>query len=637
MEIFEQDTFWEKPIAHIQSLLLTGNSCSVGFSGGKDSSCVLILFLEAVKRLVEDGHQNIPTSVVLHSNTRRDMPLIASYAEWSLTQIEVYCAIHKLPVQVHQVEPSISGRFTWSCLGRGKLPRWPGASRDCAIDEKINPQKKLVTKLERELGTTFVALLGSRESESASRKESMKKYKMDELTVVQADDGKHTFAPIADWELDQVFEFLIGCSHTDVRPPRIFETYTRDFEDMLDLYRSANGGQCAAITGDSSSSSRAACGSRFGCSWCTVSGERDKSLESMLEEDSERFGFMKPFVAFRRYLLAIRWDMQKRDWRGRTVQNGRLKVTPNYFSPQTKRELLRYLLTIDAMEKERAKKHEEAYYNGTIEQTEYNYLLTQPMFQNIDMSDLLVIDFAWSLSRDFREASPAARDWIEIHDLGYRYHVPQIDSHERVKVPKDRWFDVSASLDESLVGIKGFIPVDGKMQELDIEYSDELTVKPGAGLSYLTAIRERYFELELVDPSEICRAALHHNWVTMRQHDVERYEKIALRNDYIYKLYAQERPMKVNEDGDDVLMTINEFLTEHSMPDEEHKALLKEEEKAQIANDYKDDLFGVESVYLAIDERDDENVTHSTHKLSKVKGTTNVSDYAIAASQVSLF
>ncbi len=117
---------WEESVERLMNLLKSGYSLSVGFSGGKDSTCVLIIFLEALRRVVAEGVSNIPTCYVLNSNTKREMPLVDSYAEWSLTQIRVYAAKNNLPVEVHQVKPSLTGSFNYYCIGRGKLPRFPG-------------------------------------------------------------------------------------------------------------------------------------------------------------------------------------------------------------------------------------------------------------------------------------------------------------------------------------------------------------------------------------------------------------------------------------------------------------------------------------------------------------------------------
>lgn len=626
---WDNTQFWEPTINKIQSLLLSNQALSVGFSGGKDSTCVLVVFLEAIKRLVESGHTNLPTCYVLNANTRREMPLIASYAEYVLVQLQIYCASNKLPVEVHQVEPDLTGRFTWYCLARGKLPRYAGQSSDCAVMEKINPQQNLVKRLQQENGIEIVALVGTRLDESDSRRRSMMKYSMDEATIVKTDNGK-TFAPIADWDIDQVWEFLTGCQSAD-KPARIFPTFLPDFHEMTELYRAANDGVCGVITGDDGN--RANCGSRFGCSYCTMSGDRDKSLESMIETEPEKYGFLLPFVKFRKFLLSIRFDMNRRDFKGRKVSDaGYIKVTPDYFSPATKRELFRYLVTMDAEEIERARRHEKLWYENKIEHNEFNKLLCSPVFQNITQDDVLAIDFMWSIGRDFREASPAARDFLEIHDLGHRYHIPDVPVSERISIPKHRWFNISACLpyEQEVEGISGFLVHQNGVTEVDVTFADKMMLSPAAGFCYLQCVRDLYFDLHLMDPTEICRAALKNEWVYMRKADLKRYDDITKRNDYIYKLYATEKPRRENEDGDDVLMTVSDFLIENSISDEEHNQLLEAQKRSELEEEYEHDLFGVDSVI-------DVMFTQHPQKQSTLKKElTSIDSYQLAASQMSI-
>ncbi|MDF9399150.1 hypothetical protein [Vibrio sp. 1180_3] len=289
---------------------------------------MVILMLEALKRLVEAGIPNIPSCYIMNSNTRREMPMIDNYLAGALIDIQVFIAINKLPVEVIQVEPSVSGRWTWTCLGRGKLPRFPGQSNDCSVDEKIIPMQRKVRDLERETGNQIVSLVGSRYEESQARKESMHKYQMSELAIVDI-DGRKTYSIIADWYLDDVWELITGCSGTETSPPKLFRTFRNDFDELVGLYRDANDGQCAVLI---DGSSKKACGSRFGCAWCTVSGDRDKSLESMVKEDEEKYGFMNPLLKFREFLISIRFDMSRRDFRGRNISPAKhMKVVPDYF------------------------------------------------------------------------------------------------------------------------------------------------------------------------------------------------------------------------------------------------------------------------------------------------------------------
>lgn len=626
----ENKPVWEESVERLINLLKSGYSLSIGFSGGKDSTCVLIIFLEAMRRVIAEGHPNIPKCYVLNSNTKREMPLIDSYAEWSLTQIQIFAAKNNLPVEVHQVKPSLTGSFNYYCIGRGKLPRFPGQTRDCAIGEKIQPQQKLVKKIEAESNCEIITLLGTRLDESAARKRSMERFDMDEVSIVEV-EGKKTFAPIANFELDDVWDLIAGCVQYDGKPARIYNTYTPNFDEMMQLYRDANSGTCGVIVGDKGNKS--SCGSRFGCAWCTVSGERDNSLESMLEQD-EAYSFMKPFVKFRQFLLNIRFDMNSRDFRGKRIDHGWMKVLPDYFKPEVKRQLLRFLITMDRMEVERAKKHEAMYYSGKIEKTELNELLCYPMFENITKDDILAIDFVWSLNRDFEDASPAARDYLAIHELGERYYIPEVPRAERITIPKARWFDVSNDLPNQQE-VQGILPPGWNIESLDCDFADEMQVNMAGGFMYVDAVREHYYDLKKVDIAETCRAALRNRWISIRRADLLRYDAIARRHDYILRLFQSERPMKENEDGDMVMMNVHEYLIDNSIDQETFESIKSDLQKQELADDYAFDLFGVESVVDAINELKDNKPKKGQGKPDTT--VTNVAEFEMSANQMQMF
>ncbi len=626
----DEKPVWEESVERLMNLLKSGYSLSVGFSGGKDSTCVLIIFLEALRRVVAEGVANIPTCYVLNSNTKREMPLVDSYAEWSLTQIRVYAAKNNLPVEVHQVKPSLTGSFNYYCIGRGKLPRFPGQTRDCAIGEKIQPQQKLVKKIESESNCEIITLLGTRLDESAARKRSMERFNMDEVSIVEV-DGKKTFAPIANFELDDVWDLIAGCCQHDGKPARIYNTYTPDFDEMIQLYRDANSGTCGVIVGDKGN--KASCGSRFGCAWCTVSGERDNSLESMLEQD-EAYSFMRPFVQFRKFLINIRFDMNSRDFRGKRIDHGMLKILPDYFKPEIKRQLLRFLITMDRMEVERAAKHEDLYYSGKIEKTPLNELLCYPMFENVTQNDILAIDFLWSLNRDFEEASPAARDYLAIHELGERYYIPEAPRAERITIPKARWFDVSNDLPNQ-EEVQGILPPGMRLDDLDVNFADEMEVTMASGFMYVNAVREHYYDLKRVDIAETCRAALRNDWIRIRKADLLRYDAIARRHDYILRLFKSERPMKENENGDLVMMNVHDFLIENSISQEEFESQREVLQLQELADDYAMDLFGVETVVDAINEMESNKPKKGQSKPETT--VTNVAAFEMSANQMQMF
>lgn len=428
----------EAVITRIGQLIDAGHVLQCACSFGKDSSVVLVLMLETIRRRVAAGH-TMPTAYVTHSNTGIENPAMDTYTEAMLAELERYCEANNLPVQIIRVKPSITSSFAYGTLGRGKLPVFAGAQRSCSVDWKLRPQQKAVKQLLATLQNPgeLVTLIGTRTAESATRGAMMRERGEDAGALVKTADGFYTCAIIADWEMEHVWELLMACEAKRGGP---YQTFTQDFDWCLELYKEANEGMCAIITGDGGN--KAACGSRFGCAWCTVTGERDKSMEAMIATAPDKHGHMDGVNRFRNYLINTRWDMSKRDWLGRTYCNKThaVNVTATAYSADMRRDLLRYLLTLDVLEEERAEEHDARMYRRELADTEYNRTLRGITFQFITAQQLVAIDFAWSLSYGFDHAFPALREWYEIRVLGKRYSIPTIAPVEKGTIPAVGWY-----------------------------------------------------------------------------------------------------------------------------------------------------------------------------------------------------
>ncbi|HAS8195745.1 TPA: hypothetical protein I7682_17845 [Vibrio vulnificus] len=621
---------YEKAIERLQTLMRSGFSLYASYSGGKDSTCCVILLLEAIKRLINDG-EHVPQCYISNTNTRREMPQIHQYLEGVMTKMTQYAVKNGLPVEVMTVEPPLTSRFTWTTVGRGKLPRYVGAkSRDCAIDEKIRPSNSMVKRIESQASGKVIALVGSRLDESSARGQSMAKYSMDEITISEV-DGLRTFAMIADFDLDDVWDLIIGCTENDAGQCRLYSTFTADFSELIELYRDANEGTCGVIIGDKGNASP--CGSRFGCAWCLLAGDEDKSLSSMIRQNPESYGYMSGLLKIRSWLMAVRWDMNRRDYRGRSISKANfIKVTPDYFDARTKRELYRYLLTLDALEVDRAKEHERRWHAGEIAKTEQNRLLCRPMFQFITYPDVIAIEWQWSLNRDFDEVSPAARDWIEVHELSARYHIPDLPKAPRVDIPSPRWFSVNGmpSSRASLLTQRQ----DGS--RVNVHFDKSISVTEGSGFEYISIVRQMYHRnLNDIEPSEISKVILDRNWLTMKVGALVKYEEIARRNEYIYRLMKQSNPIMIDPySGDDKLMTMTEFLNQGAITDKEHREILRELEREILEEDEQIDLIGVDSI---VDARENASTIRFVRRKSDRVVTNSVAQYEPLGQQVSLF
>lgn len=113
----------EPVILHIVDLLQKGYSICTASSFGKDSSAVLVLFFEALKRAKAQGI-DLPRCYISHSNTGIENPAMDSYTGEMLGYVDRFIEQQDLPVEVVLAEPSLSASFMYATVGRGKLPRF---------------------------------------------------------------------------------------------------------------------------------------------------------------------------------------------------------------------------------------------------------------------------------------------------------------------------------------------------------------------------------------------------------------------------------------------------------------------------------------------------------------------------------
>lgn len=430
----------EPVIRWIMSLLETGHPLANACSMGKDSTVVLVLMLEAITRVLQKCG-TAPRCYVTHSDTLIENPAMSFYAQAMLDQLEVYIVRHQLPIEIVRVTPALSATFAYATIGRGKLPRFVNSEhRECSVDWKVKPQARALKNIIAESATVsakpIISLHGSRLSESLARGQRMVERGDGNTALVLQANGSYSNAPIADWEVEDVWELLMSC---DVDRGGVYTTFTANFQWCLKLYKDANEGTCAIVTGDGGN--RSSCGSRYGCGWCTVSSRTgDRSMEALIASGPE-YAYLSGINRFSNLLVNTQYDLDKRDWLGRTLSKaGYVRIRPDNYSPRFRRQLLRYLITLDVMEEERAEEHNAALVRGEIEDTPDNGNLCSPQFQFITPQLLLAIDFAWSIQRDFEQAFPAIGEWYQIRSLGRRYVVPESAMVPPVTIPEARWY-----------------------------------------------------------------------------------------------------------------------------------------------------------------------------------------------------
>jgi len=300
----------------------------VAYSGGKDSTLVLQLVYELLYSLAPEERKPV---YVIASDTRVEAPNVERYLEQKMAEISTHAVANDLPVSAELVQPSVEQSFWFNIIGKGYPPptRW---FRWCTSKMKIKPMQVAIENIITEYGSVIL-LLGTRLSESSQRASSMNKRELSsrKLNPHHEIANALVLSPIADWDSDEVWEYLFtnnpapwGGSH--------------DF--MLDLYKQANGGECPVVLDLDTPS----CGaSRFGCWTCTVV-KVDKSMESFIKNGEQ---WMQPLNDYRNWLKEIREEEARRSPVRRNGAEG-----PGPFIASTRREMLQRLLMTEQQVKQ---------------------------------------------------------------------------------------------------------------------------------------------------------------------------------------------------------------------------------------------------------------------------------------------
>jgi len=255
----------------------------VAFSGGKDSTTLLQLVWNSVKKLPPSSrHRHI---FVVCNNTLVENPKILRYVENQLGLIQIAASGQSMPITVTHTTPSLQDTFWVNLIGKG-YPAPNIIFRWCTDRLKIRPTTRYIQKRISLYGEVII-LLGTREEESSTRARSMKRYEVKGRRL-----RKHTlpnayvFAPIKELSTQQIWWYL-----AENESP-----WHSNNIDLVHIYRNASdNNDCPLIT----DISMPACGgSRFGCWVCTVV-RSDKTMQNLIETGED---WMTPLLELRNWL-----------------------------------------------------------------------------------------------------------------------------------------------------------------------------------------------------------------------------------------------------------------------------------------------------------------------------------------------
>jgi len=304
----------------------------IGFSGGKDSTVVAHLVFEHLLSLPRSRRSRVVH--VVANDTLVESPLVISHVRAVQDEMRRAALAFELPIIVATTAPDVDQTFWVNLIGRG-YPSPNRTFRWCTDRMKIQPTSQYIKSQVDGIGGV-VLLLGVRRSESAARAASVARYDNGERLNRHNDLlGCWVFRPIVEFNTDEIWEFL-----GREQPP-----WGGSHSRLIQLYRSAGGGECPVVTSQEDAPSCGTSSSRFGCWTCTVV-DKDRSLSGFVDAGFQEYA---PLLDFRDWLVRIRNEPERRLARRR---NGQVTITktgihiPGPFTLSTRSEILTKLLIV---------------------------------------------------------------------------------------------------------------------------------------------------------------------------------------------------------------------------------------------------------------------------------------------------
>ena len=306
----------------------------IGYSGGKDSTATVQLVWMAIEGLPEnERHKPIH---IMNTDTLVESPVVSKWVAKSLEAMQKVSNEKSLPFVTDRLIPDYNNTFWVNLIGRGyPFPR--RKYRWCTDRLKIKPVNTFIKNKIAEHGEVIL-VLGTRKKESTRRARTMLKYEKKRVRELLSPNptlaNELVFSPLEDWSDDDVWVFLM-----QYKNPWGYSNM-----DLLTLYRGATAdNECPLMVEKDLPS----CGkSRFGCWVCTMV-DKDKSMEAMISNDSEK-SWMTPLLNFRNEFGDEDKDRERRAYRrmNGNIQGSYGRLFHGPYKKEIREEWLEKLLQI---------------------------------------------------------------------------------------------------------------------------------------------------------------------------------------------------------------------------------------------------------------------------------------------------
>jgi len=316
----------------------------IGYSGGKDSTLLVALVYEAMKRLRDAGAELSKRVYIITSDTMVENPIVRNYMHSSSNSINEAARRDRLNILATVIYPEEDQTFWSRVIGLGYPTPEPPGFRWCTERLKINPMNTYVNERIKESGEIII-LLGVRKGESLTRQKTITAREIEGKLLNMHNDipNAYVYNPITEIPNDLVWEFLLK---GNCKSP-----WGTDMKYLFNLYQGENLGEEKSVLGEVDRDKIPVTGnSRFGC-WCCTMVKEDKSLQNFINKSvGEEKRILTLLRDFRNKLLEMREDSTLRDSKRRngTVYrkaDGTLGLGP--FTLDARRKILEGLLDLE--------------------------------------------------------------------------------------------------------------------------------------------------------------------------------------------------------------------------------------------------------------------------------------------------
>lgn len=316
----------------------------IGYSGGKDSTLLVALVYEAMKRLKNAGAELSKRVYIITSDTMVENPIVKNYMHSSSDSINAAAKRDKLNIVANVIYPEDDQTFWSRVIGLGYPTPEPPGFRWCTERLKINPMNTYVNERIKESGEIII-LLGVRKGESLTRQKTITAREIEGKLLNMHNDipNAYVYNPITEIPNKLVWEFLLK---EDCKSP-----WGTDMRYLFNLYQGENLGEEKSVLGEVDRDKIPVTGnSRFGC-WCCTMVKEDKSLQNFINKSvGEERRVLTLLRDFRNKLLEMRENSALRDSKRRngTVYrkaDGTLGLGP--FTLEARRMILEGLLDLE--------------------------------------------------------------------------------------------------------------------------------------------------------------------------------------------------------------------------------------------------------------------------------------------------